>query len=438
MLLGKPSSKRRGLDMSVRPLVCAVGIVLTWWCISCASAQVGPPVAIAPEDPATSSALDDGVFIFGATPAEAPPTNAAPAVPTVVATPSPKSDPRPKTVTVKVKQKGKTFYGKPLVTDGKNIAVVRWDGRLTTFPINDPKIKVTKYSNGFKPYSTEELKQRLKKYFGNRYSISTTEHFVVIHPKGGPDFWAKPFERHFQRLNNYFEAHGLQTSEPEFPLIAIVLRSRKEFDLKLDKEASFDKNILGYYSTKSNRITTYAPSVALLTPTGRKQAAGWLEQSTTIVHEVAHQIAFNCGVHNRFSRVPKWTSEGLATLCETRGVYKFKNFPDLKDRVNRKRLKTYRALDYAGKTEGKLLELLQSDRLFDSDPELAYAVSWAISFYLNENRQAEYMNYLRRDALRGDFRKHTKLDRVAFFVRHFGKNIAGLEKRMNLFINAIY
>ena len=402
-----------------------------------AFAQTGPPFALPPEGEVINSAPPEGVFMFGAPVTEGPPIISAPAPPAVVASPKPKPMPKPKTVTVKVKQKGKTFYGKPIVTDGKNIAVVRWDGRLTTFPINDPKIKVTKYSNGFKPYSTAELKQRLKKYFGNRYAISTTEHFVVIHPKGGTDFWAKPFERHYRRLNDYFLAHGFKTSEPEFPLVAIVLRSRKEFDLRLDKEAGFDRSIIGYYSTKSNRITTYAPADTLLTRSGAKRTAGWLEQSSTIVHEVAHQIAFNCGVHNRFSNVPKWTSEGLAMLCETRGVYKFKNFPDIKDRVNRRRLESFRQLSYAGKTEGVLLELLQSDRLFQSDPELAYAVSWAISFYLNENRQAEYLDYLKRDALRGDFRRHTKLDRVAFFVRHFGKNIAGLEKRMNLFIDAV-
>lgn len=434
MLLVKPSSKRSGTCSSVRPLVCAAGLLAAWWCGGFAAAQVVPPIALPAGNPSVNSVAEDGVFVFGAPVTEGPPVISTPA-PAVVA--PPKLDRKPQTVTVKVKEKGKTFYGKPLVTDGKNVAVVRWDGRLATFPVNDSKIKVTKYSTGFEPYSTAELKQRLKKYFGNRYSISTTEHFVVIHPKGGAEFWAKPFERHFLRLNDYFRSHGFETTEPEFPLVAIVLRSRKEFDLRLDKEASFDKNIIGYYSKKSNRITTYAPSVALLTPTGAKKTAGWLEQSSTIVHEVAHQIAFNCGVHNRFSTVPKWTSEGLATLCETRGVYKFKKFPDIKDRVNRMRLESFRELSYAGKTDGKLLELLQSDRLFETDPELAYAVSWAISFYLNENRQAEYLNYLKRDALRGDFRKHTKLDRVAFFVRHFGRNIAGLEKRMNLFIDTV-
>ncbi len=387
--------------------------------------QTVPPVTILGPAPV------DGVIV--SPPLQSPAIIVDQTVPTTVVT----SDPEPKSVTVKVRKDGKTFYGKPLATDGQQLAVVRWDGRLTTFSVNDPSIKVTKYSNGFKPYSTSELKQRLKKYFGNRYTISTTDHFVVIHPKGGTEFWAEPFEQHYRQLNEYFQTHGFKTSEAKFPLVAIVLRSRKEFALRLDKEASFDRNIIGYYSKKSNRITTYAPSGMRLTPTGAKLMDNWLEKSPTIIHEVAHQIAFNCGVHNRFSTVPKWTSEGLAMLCETRGVYDFKKFPRIKDRVNKLRLKSFRQLSAAGKTQGKLLELLQSDRVFETDPEVAYAVSWAISFYLNENRQAEYLDYLKRDARRGDFQKHTKIDRVGFFIRHFGKNVDALEKRMSLFIEAL-
>ena len=346
------------------------------------------------------------------------------------------SDP-PQVVTVKVERDGKTFYGKPLATDGTQLAIVRWDGRLTVFPFNDPNIKVTNYRKGFQPYSPDELQKRLGKYFGNRYDISKTEHFVVIHPRGGTAFWAEPFQRHYERLKDYFTTNGFEMTEPEFPMVAIVLRSRKEFDLQLKKEATFDKSIIGFYSKKSNRITTYAPSGLRLTPTGAKQTQGWLESSPTIVHEVAHQIAFNGGLHNRFSGVPKWISEGLAMLCETRGVYNFRNSTSIASRVNKLRLKSFRKFQDEGKTSGMLLDLIQSDRAFSTDPELAYAVSWAISFYLNENRQAEYFDFLRRDAKRGEFQEHGKLDRVGFFIRHFGNDIKALEKRMNLFVDAL-
>lgn len=343
-------------------------------------------------------------------------------------------------VTIKVQRKGKTYFGRPLVTDGKELIIARWDGRMTRFPVGDKATKISLYSKGFKPYSTTEMKARLQKHFGSRYKISTTDHFVVIHPNNGGDakkYWAKPFEQYYIRLRNYFTAHGYRTTDPEFPLIAIVLRSRSEFDRRLDAEADFSPTVVGYYSRKTNRITTYDPTKASSKVQRENPEHNWLYSSQTIIHEIAHQVAFNCGVHNRFSTVPKWTSEGLAMLCETRGVYDFKKFPDIQSRIHRLRLKSFRKLFEAGKTKGKLLELLQNDRLFDTDSELAYAVSWAISFYLNENRQADYMAYLKRDAKRGSFRVHNRLDRVGFFIDHFGRDIDALESRMNIFISSL-
>ncbi len=343
-------------------------------------------------------------------------------------------------VTLKIVRDGKTFYGKPLATDGKNLAVVRWDGRLESFPANDKAAKVSLYSKGFQPYSTAELKTRLQKHFGKRYAISTTDHFVVIHPNNGGNgqkYWARPFEQYYIRLRNYFNAHGFKTSAPEFPMIAIVLRSRSEFDRRLDAEADYNKNVVGYYSRVSNRITTYDPTRASLKVQRENPEHNWLYSSSTIVHETAHQVAFNCGIHNRFSAVPKWTSEGLAMLCETPGVYNYKKQPDIKSRINRVRLTALRKLIESGQSKGKLLELIQSDRMFETDTDMAYAISWGISFYLNENRQKDYMSYLKRDAKRGSFRKHNNLDRVGFFVDHFGKDIAALESQMNIFISAM-
>lgn len=343
-------------------------------------------------------------------------------------------------VTLKVVRDGKTFYGKPLATDGKKLAVVRWDGRLTSFPANDKAAKVSLYCQGFEPYSTAELKTRLQKHFGKRYAISTTDHFVVIHPNNGGNaqqYWAKPFEQYYIRLRNYFNAHGFKTSDPEFPMIAIVLRSRGEFDRRLDAEADYNKNVVGYYSRISNRITTYDPTRASLKVQREDPEHNWLYSSSTIIHETAHQVAFNCGIHNRFSTVPKWTSEGLAMLCETPGVYNYKQLPDIKSRINRMRLTSLRKLISEGKTKGKLLELIQNDRMFETNPETAYAIAWGISFYLNENRQSDYMSYLKRDAKRGSFREHNKLDRVGFFIDHFGKDIDALESKMNIFISAL-
>src|SRR5262249_46894253 len=37
---------------------------------------------------------------------------------------------------------------------------------------------------------------------------------------------------------------------------------------------------------------------------------------STIMHEVAHQLSYNCGMCNRKGDVPVWLAEGLAVYCE--------------------------------------------------------------------------------------------------------------------------
>jgi hypothetical protein len=37
----------------------------------------------------------------------------------------------------------------------------------------------------------------------------------------------------------------------------------------------------------------------------------------TTMHEVAHQLSFNCGMLNRNGDVPAWLAEGLACYCES-------------------------------------------------------------------------------------------------------------------------
>ena len=61
----------------------------------------------------------------------------------------------------------------------------------------------------------------------------------------------------------------------------------------------------------------------------------------TIIHEATHQLAFNCGMQNRYADIPLWLSEGIAIYFET---------PDLRNKrgwrsigsVNRVRLAEFR------------------------------------------------------------------------------------------------
>ena len=44
----------------------------------------------------------------------------------------------------------------------------------------------------------------------------------------------------------------------------------------------------------------------------------------TIVHEATHQIAFNCGMQQRYADIPLWLCEGMAVYFEA---------PDLASKV---------------------------------------------------------------------------------------------------------
>jgi len=194
---------------------------------------------------------------------------------------------------VKVKLKQRTLIGNPLIWNGNQMQLLRRDGRMTEVPVashDDYQVLPAP----FKPYSKTAIARSLQKEFGPKYKVSVTPNFVVVHPQGDYQTWAKPFEDLNVRFAN----------------LAVVLRTRREFDRMLASyhKGSLSANTLGYYSPKSNRVITYDPYE------GKRK--DWLLNTDTIVHEATHQTAFNRGIHSRYGASARWVSEGLACTCE--------------------------------------------------------------------------------------------------------------------------
>jgi len=151
----------------------------------------------------------------------------------------------------------------------------------------------------------------------------------------------------------FFSVRGFQLHDPEFPLVAIIMRSKEEFYRYAQKEkAPLQAGILGYYSPLTNRVAMYDAT------DGRSNAA-WHANAETIIHEAAHQTAFNTGIHSRFAPPPQWVAEGLGTLFEARGVWDSRNSSSLAERVNRGRLAQFRRLLGKHKAE-TLVDLVSS------------------------------------------------------------------------------
>ena len=316
---------------------------------------------------------------------------------------------------------GNTLEGKPLAWNDTEIVMLGRDGQIHSF--NPKKAKEGKKTGTrFYGYSMSEMKRELHREFGKEFDITTTNHYIVVHPRGQKDKWAQRFEKLYRSFNRYFRVRAFTTQEPDFPLVAIVLRNQAEYT-KVATEAGTTvlPNTLGHYSPTSNRVYLYDV-------TSDSESADWSRNASTIIHEATHQSAYNVGIHSRSTHTPRWLVEGLAMMFEARGVWDSLNYHDRSDRVNRERLRDFREY-LARRPSESLLQFIATDQPFRSAPLDAYAQAWAFSFYLCETQPRLYAKYLSKTAARPIFTDYAAEERVADFPEVFGTDMRMIEKR---------
>ena len=326
-------------------------------------------------------------------------------------------------ITIKMKHDGKNFYGTPLAYDGKTIALLRWDGRVTKLPAKKEK-QFEIIDRNFLPYTHEELKERLKKEFGSRYVVSTTEHYVVVHPPGKAAIWAEPFENLHLEFVHWAKHNGLKPTDPQFPMVAVVLRSRRDFDLFMKNDIKIaNRSIQGFYSNKSNRMVMFDPSSKV-----RVDDQTWLYRDPTIVHEATHQSAFNTRVQNRFSQPPLWMAEGLAMLFESPGYSRSRKFTEPKHRVNQRRLAALRKMKPHATLPAKMVGLVGNNRLYETEPVEYYNLAWGLTWFLAEERHDQLIRYMKKDASRKAYTSQSQLDELKLFSKYFGNDMEQLKR----------
>jgi hypothetical protein len=334
---------------------------------------------------------------------------------------------------IRVEHNNWNYWGRPLAWDGNQLALLGPDGKLKLVTVDSPQdIEIS--PDKFQPFAAERMRDRLAKEFGSRYEVTTTENFVVVHPNGDSEIWAPPFEALYDRFRYYFESHQFALKEPEFPLVAVVLRSRSDFDRYMNKNAKFNRNVMGLYQVSTNRMVTYDPKAKLRTVKRDKE---WLFKYETVIHELAHQAAFNTGVHNRFSPPAKWAGEGLAMMFETDGINNSQVYTQFGRRVNRSRLKKLKQYYAEGEIEGKLDQLITDDRLFQTEPFVANALAWGLTFYLSETFPHRYFEYLKKDSQRKNFEAYSPPQRRADFADSFGPDISQIDRDLKNFIHKL-
>jgi Protein of unknown function (DUF1570) len=322
---------------------------------------------------------------------------------------------------------GRRIEGVPLTWSEDRVWLLGRDGRVWDFPPQEAT-QFRKTAQHFAPYSEREIAAALHAELGLRFEAAATQHYLICYPPGLAEDWGERFEQMFREFEIYFTSRGLKLHRPEVPMVAIVFNRRNDFiHYSMGEGFQIGAEVSGYYSPRTNRVAMYAAAIA--TPAH----GDWRQNAAMLLHEAAHQAAFNTGLHSRLSTPPQWLAEGLATLFEARGIWNSETYRELSDRVNRNRLGDFRRFADAHRSAEWIQALVTSDRPFTQDVVLAYAQSWALTFYLNETQPAAYNRYLRTTAARSPFLRPTATDRVADFSKCFGDDWRSLDAHVRRF-----
>jgi hypothetical protein len=330
-------------------------------------------------------------------------------------------------VMVRAELAGRTIDGVPLVLNKQRVILVGRDGHLWDFSRRQAT-SLKKLSESFSPYSAAQMRASLAREYGDKFEVTGTGHYLVVHPAGQRDQWAGRFELLYRQFVTYFSKRGFRLHEPRFALVAVVFSNHADYQRDAAARGiTLAANVVGYYSPRTNRVSMY------------NQGGGgqWHETAATVIHEATHQTAYNTGIHNRFGQAPAWVVEGLGTMFEARGVWNSSAYSQAGDRINRGQLNRFQSYASGPRPQGRLLEIIAHDRLFRTRPLEAYAEGWALSFFLSETQPQRYAAYLSKTAARQAFRTYTPAQRLADFTSVFGKNLELLESQYLRYVKSL-
>ncbi|QDU95471.1 DUF1570 domain-containing protein [Lignipirellula cremea] len=323
---------------------------------------------------------------------------------------------------------GRMVEGKVLVAQKDEVVMLLRDGEIVRFPPQKAS-DYRKTQSRFQAWSQSEMRGQLLREFGRGFEVSGAGNYLVVHPAGQRNLWAARFEELSRSFAMYFSARGFPLQQAPFPLVAIIFPTHGDFARAAARSGiQVSQGVLGFYSPTSNRILMYDVTA------GNATASAWYINAETVIHEAVHQTAFNTGVHNRLAPQPRWLVEGLGTLFEAPGVWNSRAFPKRSDRINKYRLEAYRKYAAGRREADAIAGLVSDDRLFQTDPEGAYAEAWALTFYLSENQPRKYAELLERAASRPDFKPYTGAERLRDFQSIFGTNLPLLDAQMQRFM----
>lgn len=266
----------------------------------------------------------------------------------------------------------------------------------------------------FEPYTKTEMIGRLEKEFpkseGYQY-LDMFDPFIVIYTTSRPfaNWQGRLMEKLYTQYVSFWKRHGVELTQPEFPMVAIVLSNEGHFRQYASQEGILlSARQCAFYHRLTNRIVLYDMSglSALQEQNGRPVTPADIERFvkhrnshfhiTTVIHEATHQVGFNTGMHSRYMLEPLWIREGLAVFHEV---------PDQRNslgwttgpHVNLPRLEQLRKFLEKPQQQSPIQNMIQDDELLKNEKTAPdnYALAWGVVYYLEKKRPKELAEYLK-------------------------------------------
>ncbi len=321
---------------------------------------------------------------------------------------------------------GKRHTGMALVELAHEMVVLGRDGSLHSLREQE-MASVKRQEGSYQPISAIELRSQLRQEYGPTYEVLATQNFLVVQPKDRGDRWPKLFEHSHRSFSNYMSKRGVKVRNGRFPMVAVVFPDQRAMYAEFKRKKIDLSRVSGVYSNDTNRVLTHdggnLPTIA-----------------ATVRHEAAHQSAFNSGIHSRVTDTPKWITEGIGQLFEPAAMTK--PGTTARERANLDSM-AYIKATMSGRNQTQfnqtIVQLIGDDMLFNDQKTIskAYAVSWAMMFYLAERQPKQFAKLLNHTGKRPSFRSYDKKDRIKDFQQIVGVEMFEFSKRVSWFIQKL-
>jgi hypothetical protein len=320
------------------------------------------------------------------------------------------------------------YRGIPIMDFSSELIVLGRDGQLHTLK-GQAKESVRNLDSPYEPATTAEMRSRLQREFGRNFEVLTTNHFLVVQPRGRGERWPQMFENSHRAFVNYMSRRGVKIRRGRFPMVAVVMPDSAAMYLELKKMDVDAKRVAGIYARESNRVITHD--------------GGHLKYiAATLRHEAAHQSAYNYNVHSRVVITPRWVTEGIGQMFEPEAMVSGQSGLKPRDRANLDSMAQINSRYDGGRSPEfvtALRDLVGSNEMFNNPTTTAdaYAVAWAMMFYLAEREPEQFAKVLAGTSARGTYQPYDRFARLNDFERWVGTDIDQFGKKVAWFIKSL-